>query len=126
MFIRESACPYSLGLNQELSRLPWWSRHRTCDAGGAGSITGWETETTPPSQNAVKSGIVNLGTTDIWGWIILCCGGYPVPLQCLAASLALPTRHQSHLPIVMSQISPDCHIPPLRRNCPQLRIQGLD
>ena len=46
-----------------------------------------------------RTWFLNLGTNDIWGWIILCCGGYPMHCRKLSSIPGLyPLGANSTLP----------------------------
>ena len=60
-----------------------------------------------------RLGYVDLDSIDIWGWVVLCCGGAMLcTVGCLAASLP------SHLQLGKPKMSPDCQVSPGEWNCP--------
>ena len=70
----------------------------------------------PPCFNMFGSGLLNLGTADIWGKISLCCGASPVHCRMFSSTPGLYTWHASsttHTPVVTTKnVCRHCQICP--------------
>lgn len=69
-----------------------------------------------------RAGLLDLVTADIWGWIILCCGGCLASVGCLVAPLASTPKMPTPYPLVMS---PDFAKCPLRSKITQAENHGI-
>ena len=77
-------------------------------------------ELLPAVLGSFKPEFLNLGITDIWNWIILCCGGCPV---CSRVFTSIPSLYQLEANYTSPKLY--CQIPPRGQNFPQLQGTAL-
>lgn len=68
-------------------------------------------------------GFLNIGAIESLGWVILCCGGYPMPCKCSAPSLT-PTHYMLVAPV--PQVSQLAMSPDMARFPWEKRVQGIN
>lgn len=72
---------------------------------------------------------LNPGTTDIWGWVVVCCGAAPVHCRDVQQPpWPPPETHSSILSqaVTTHNVSWHCQVSPEGHNRPQLRTTGLE